>query len=134
MAQLITQGKNHGSHPFFIQIRDERTHQVLPGLTIGDIGPKFGMNTTDNGFIQFHKYRVPRRAMLMKNAKVLPDGTYVPPIHPKLGYSSMIFVRSAVVALMSQFLGLASCISTRYSFVRRQGEIIPGYVYIVEII
>ncbi|KAE9552040.1 hypothetical protein FO519_004731 [Halicephalobus sp. NKZ332] len=126
MAQLITQGKNHGAHPFFIQVRDEKTHKVLPGLTIGDIGPKFGMHATDNGFMQLHKYRVPRRAMLMRNAKVLPDGTYVPPIHPKLGYSSMIFVRSAVVALMSQFLSTACVVGTRYSVIRRQGEITPG--------
>jgi len=126
MAQLITQGKNYGPHPFFVQVRDEKTHKVLPGLTVGDIGPKFGMQTTDNGFLQFNKFRVPRRAMLMRNAKVLPDGTYVPPIHPKLGYSSMVFVRSAVVALMSQFLSTAAVVGTRYSVIRRQGEITPG--------
>ena len=31
--------------------------------------------------------------MLMRNAKVEVDGTYVPPKHAKLSYSSMIFVR-----------------------------------------
>uniref|UniRef100_A0A7E4UV06 Acyl-coenzyme A oxidase n=1 Tax=Panagrellus redivivus TaxID=6233 RepID=A0A7E4UV06_PANRE len=126
MAQLITNGKNYGAHPFFIQIRDEKSHRPLPGITLGDIGPKFGMNANDNGFMQFDHFRVKRRAMLMKNAKVLPDGTYVPPKHPKLGYSAMIFVRSAVVGLMSLHMAQAATIGIRYSVVRRQGEITPG--------
>jgi acyl-CoA oxidase len=126
MAQLITQGKNYGAHPFFIQVRDEKTHQPLPGVILGDIGPKFGMNANDNGFMQFKKFRVPRRTMLMKNAQVLPNGTYKPPMHPKLGYSSMIFVRSAVVGLMSLYLAQAATIGIRYSVIRRQGEITPN--------
>lgn len=42
MAQLKSNGKDYGPHPFIVQIRDLKTHLPLSGITIGDIGPKFG--------------------------------------------------------------------------------------------
>lgn len=41
------------------------------GITIGEIGSKLGMNSTNNGFLAFDKVRIPRMHMLMKNAQVL---------------------------------------------------------------
>lgn len=38
-AQLIIKGKKHGVHPFIVRIRDENWNP-LPGITVGDIGPK----------------------------------------------------------------------------------------------
>ena len=38
---------------------------------MGEIGPKLGMNSNDNGFLGFNQHRIPRENMLMKNAKVL---------------------------------------------------------------
>ena len=40
-------------HAFITPIRDLATHKPLPGVTIGDIGPKFGYNGVDNGFLRF---------------------------------------------------------------------------------
>ena len=40
------------------------------GITVGDIGPKFGYDTMDNGFLRFNRVRIPRQNMLMKNAQV----------------------------------------------------------------
>lgn len=40
------------------------------GITVGDIGPKFGINSNDNGFLALDNVRIPRRQMLMKHAKV----------------------------------------------------------------
>ena len=37
------------------------------------------MNANDNGFLGFDHHRISRENMLMKNAQVLPDGTYVKP-------------------------------------------------------
>ena len=31
MANLITNGKNEGIHAFIVQIRDEKTHEPMPG-------------------------------------------------------------------------------------------------------
>jgi len=33
---------SHGPTPFIVQIRDEKTHQPLKGIAVGDIGPKYG--------------------------------------------------------------------------------------------
>jgi acyl-CoA oxidase len=30
------------------------THEALPGIKVGDIGPKLGYHTTDNGFLMFN--------------------------------------------------------------------------------
>ena len=37
---------------------------------MGEIGPKLGMNSNDNGFLGFNQHRIPLENMLMKNAKV----------------------------------------------------------------
>ena len=53
MARLFTKGQDYGMHAFITPIRDLETHKPLPGVTIGDIGPKFGYNGVDNGFLRF---------------------------------------------------------------------------------
>ena len=58
-AQLIVDGKEYGPHPFIIPLRDEKTHQLLPGIKIGDVGPKNGANTIDNGWIRMDNVKVP---------------------------------------------------------------------------
>ncbi|KAJ8436311.1 hypothetical protein Cgig2_005235 [Carnegiea gigantea] len=52
-AHLILDGQDHGVHG---KLRSLDDHLPLPGITIGDIGMKFGngaYNATDNGFIRF---------------------------------------------------------------------------------
>lgn len=53
MARLFVDGKDHGPHPFLVQIRNVSDHQPLPGIEVGDIGPKFGFMAVDNGFLRF---------------------------------------------------------------------------------
>jgi len=43
------------------------------GITLGDIGPKFGYDSIDNGFLRFNHVRIPRANMLMKYAEVCLD-------------------------------------------------------------
>ncbi|KAF8385054.1 acox-1.6 [Pristionchus pacificus] len=128
MAQLYTNGVNkaRGPHPFFVPLRDPETHMPMKGVTLGDIGPKFGINSNDNGFLIFDHYRIPRRNMFMRFSKVLPDGTYVAPPHAKLGFGTMVFVRSIMIKDQATQLGAAAVIGIRYSAVRRQGEINEG--------
>lgn len=71
LAQIYSQGKSHGVHPFVVQLRDVETHMPLPGIEIGEIGAKMGMHATNNGYLGFKQARIPRKNMLMKNNKVL---------------------------------------------------------------
>lgn len=64
--------------------------------------------------------------MLMKHSKVEPDGTFVAPIHEKLSYTGMMYIRSVMIHGMGQHLAQASTIAVRYSCIRRQGEILEG--------
>lgn len=76
-AQLITpDGTNHGLHGFVVPIRNPDTLETYPGLTVGDMGEKIGVNGIDNGFIMFNQYRVPRENLLNRTADVTEDGTY----------------------------------------------------------
>jgi acyl-CoA oxidase len=93
MAQLVLDGKSHGPHAFIVQIRDLKTHKPLPGITVGDVGPKFGLNTLDNGFILFDKVRIPHENMLAKYSHVVKSsGSYERPPNDKVGYGTMVCI------------------------------------------
>ncbi|XP_049577730.1 peroxisomal acyl-coenzyme A oxidase 1 isoform X2 [Syngnathus scovelli] len=126
LAQLYTQGSCHGLHAFIVPIRDMNTHVPLPGIVVGDIGPKFGFSEVDNGFLKLDHVRIPRENMLMKYAKVDPDGTYFKPPSDKLTYGTMVFIRSMIVGESARALAKSSTIAIRYSVVRHQSEIRPG--------
>ncbi|XP_078585053.1 peroxisomal acyl-coenzyme A oxidase 1-like [Branchiostoma floridae x Branchiostoma japonicum] len=127
MAQLYIYGKSYGIHPFMLQIRSLEDHKPLPGVTVGDIGPKFGYGVMDNGFLSLNNVRVPRENMLMKYSRVEPDGTYVRPPSTKLAYGTMVQVRAGIVMFSGMNLAKAVTIATRYSCVRRQSEMKPGH-------
>uniref|UniRef100_A0AAQ5WYK7 Acyl-coenzyme A oxidase n=1 Tax=Amphiprion ocellaris TaxID=80972 RepID=A0AAQ5WYK7_AMPOC len=126
LAQLYSLGNCHGLHAFIVQIRDISTHKPLPGIVVGDIGPKFGFHEVDNGFLKLENVRIPRENMLMKYSKVEPDGSYVKPPSAKLTYGTMVFIRSMIVGASAVALAKASTIAIRYSAVRHQSEIRAG--------
>ncbi|KAK4434875.1 Peroxisomal acyl-coenzyme A oxidase 1 [Sesamum alatum] len=123
-ARLITDGKDHGVHAFIVQLRGLEDHRPRPGITIGDIGMKFGngaYNTMDNGVLRFDHVRVPRSQMLMRVSQVTREGKYNQSDVPRqLVYGTMVYVRQQIVADASCALSRAVCIATRYSAVRRQ--------------
>uniref|UniRef100_A0A8C7P0L2 Acyl-coenzyme A oxidase n=1 Tax=Oncorhynchus mykiss TaxID=8022 RepID=A0A8C7P0L2_ONCMY len=126
LAQLHTQGKCHGLHAFIVPLRSMNTHIPLPGVVVGDIGPKFGFDEVDNGYLKLENVRIPREHMLMKYAKVEADGTYVKPPSAKLTYGTMVFIRSMIVGEAGHALAKSCTIAIRYSSVRHQSEIRPG--------
>ncbi|XP_042050831.1 peroxisomal acyl-coenzyme A oxidase 1-like [Salvia splendens] len=123
-ARLITDGKDHGVHGFIVQLRSMEDHKPLPGITVGDIGMKFGngaYNTMDNGVLTFDHVRIPRDQMMMRVSQVTREGKYKQSDVPRqLVYGTMVYVRQQIVADASCALSKAVCIATRYSAVRRQ--------------
>ncbi|CAK8539506.1 unnamed protein product [Lathyrus sativus] len=123
-ARLITDGQDQGVHGFIVQLRSLDDHLPLAGITVGDIGMKFGnaaYNSMDNGVLSFDHVRIPRNQMLMRVSQVTREGKYVQSSVPRqLIYGTMVYVRQAIVADASTALSRAVCIATRYSAVRRQ--------------
>ena len=90
MAQLIINGKGYGPHPFIVQIRDMK-HEPLENIHVGDIGPKFGYNTMDNGFLLLNHVNIPHVNMLAKFSSVDPKtNKYVKPASASLVYGTLV--------------------------------------------
>ncbi|KAM7259932.1 hypothetical protein ACFE04_015673 [Oxalis oulophora] len=123
-ARLITDGQDYGVHGFIVQLRSLDDHLPLPGVTVGDIGTKFGnggYNTMDNGVLRFDHVRIPRDQMLMRVSQVTREGKLLKSNVPRqLMYSTMVYVRQTIVSDAANYLSRAVCIATRYSAVRRQ--------------
>ncbi|RAK96012.1 acyl-CoA oxidase [Aspergillus ibericus CBS 121593] len=121
MAQLYINGKNYGPHPFVVQIRDMETHQPLENVYVGDIGPKFGYNTMDNGFLLFNHVKIPHVNMLARFSRIDKEtNQYMRPASPSLIYGTLTWVRSNIVLQSGGVLARGVTIATRYCAVRQQ--------------
>ncbi|GAB6023199.1 acyl-Coenzyme A oxidase [Chamberlinius hualienensis] len=125
-AQLQTQdNKSRGLHVFVIPLRNPKTHQPFPGVVIGDMGPKIGLDGIDNGFVIFSNYRVPQRCLLNKNSDFNAKGKYKASIkdHSKrfsTSLGALTFGRLAIIRICAVNLMKCLTIAVRYSAVRRQ--------------
>ncbi|XP_022658640.1 peroxisomal acyl-coenzyme A oxidase 3-like [Varroa destructor] len=125
-AQLYTPDKMcHGLHGFVVPVRDRRTLAPFPGVTLGDMGPKLGLNGLDNGFAIFNRYRIARESLLNRTGDVTPEGQYVSAVDDPskrfgMTLGSLSMGRVAIVGLSTTNLVQAVVIATRYSAVRRQ--------------
>lgn len=120
-AQLVINGESKGVQSFLVQLRDLETHEPLPGIRIGDIGSKMGLQGVDNGWIQFDHVRVPRFNMLRRYAHVTREGTFVQTHKAQMAYAALIGTRGKLVTLSVGILKRALTIAVRYCAVRRQG-------------
>lgn len=125
-AQLYTpDGQCHGLHSLLVPVRDPKTMYSFPGVTVGDMGGKVGLNGIDNGFMQFNNYRVSKDALLNRNADITPEGEYVLKVKDKskrMGITLGILSLGRVSIILQCYANLqtAITISVRYSCVRKQ--------------
>jgi acyl-CoA oxidase len=59
-----------------VQIRDFDTFKHVKGVKSGDLGPKFGYASKDNGWATFNHVRIPRTNMLMGVAELSKQGEF----------------------------------------------------------
>lgn len=115
-------GADHGVQSFIVPLRDVETHEPLPGVSIGDMGSKMGLQGVDNGWIQFDHVRIPRANMLRRYAQVSRDGVFSQTQHKaQLAYAALLVNRGKIVTLSVGILEKALTIAVRYAAVRRQG-------------
>ena len=104
-----------------VQIRDLQTHQTLPNIHIGDVGPKFGYNTMDTGYLLFNQLKIPHENMLSRFTCIDPQtNTYQRKGSPVSAYATMTYVRSLIVQRAGAALARGVTIATRYCAIRRQ--------------
>ncbi|XP_043273425.1 peroxisomal acyl-coenzyme A oxidase 3-like [Venturia canescens] len=124
-AQLITLNECHGLNAFIVPVRDPKTYLPFPGIIIGDMGDKMGLNGIDNGFIMFDNYRIPKENLLNRTGDITPEGEY------ESSFSDPQRILGAVLETLSagrmgicqeatNTLGAAVVIATRYAAVRTQ--------------
>jgi acyl-CoA oxidase len=119
-AQMIIHGKNHGVHAFIVPIRDMNSFEPLPGIEVGDIGPKFGFHTKDNGFLIMHNIVIPKRNMLRRFVSVSKKGEIKTKGDPKIGYATMMVIRQLLSCGAPKIYATAIIIAVRYSLFRSQ--------------
>ncbi|KAI4461789.1 electron transport oxidoreductase [Holotrichia oblita] len=125
-AQLITpDGVHRGLHIFVVPIRDPNSMLPFPGIVVGDMGEKAGLNGIDNGFIMFDNYRIPRENLLNRSADVDESGNYNSVIknpnkmHGK-SLGGLSIGRITITHIANVYLSKAITIAIRYAGVRKQ--------------
>eukprot|EP00756_Hemistasia_phaeocysticola_P023045 Hpha_TRINITY_DN15868_c2_g3::TRINITY_DN15868_c2_g3_i2::g.192178::m.192178/K00232/E1.3.3.6, ACOX1, ACOX3; acyl-CoA oxidase len=121
-ARLIIEGRDYGMHGFFVQLRDSEG-RCMPGVEIGEVGPKIAGNHANIGYGRFTRVRIPRFNMFARSQHVTKEGKYVaaPKKLSKFKYISMMQIRVSLVASAYTATAKAATISIRYSSVRTQG-------------
>jgi acyl-CoA oxidase len=123
-AQLISQGRHHGVHAWLVPIRND-DGTPCKGVTIGDDGPKAGLNGVDNGRLTFDHVQVPRDMLLDRYGQVAEDGTYTSSIENETRrfftmLGTLVRGRVSVGGSAGSATKLALDIAARYGDVRRQ--------------
>ena len=93
---------------------------------MGDIGPKFGYNSKNNGYLSFNRMRIPRTNIMGRYVNVDREGQFTVKGDLRVLYSVMMWTRCAIVDGCSSYLLYGLLIATRYSVVRRQFKALEG--------
>ena len=124
-AQLYIKGKCYGVHAYIVPLRDYDTRDLLPGVLIGDCGPKNGLNGVDNGFIMFDRVKIPKDHQLNLISGVDDNGHFVttePNDNKRFGLQlGALSGGRTIISLNSVALAInAITIAVRYTLQRKQ--------------
>lgn len=124
-AQLYLDGKCKGVHAFAVPVRDRKTHEIYPGLLIGDCGAKIGLDSIDNGFMMFNQYQIPYDALLDRLSSITSEGKFKSNIkNSEKRFSAMLsgLIRGRLSCLINSEHNArnALTIAIRYAAVRKQ--------------
>ena len=104
-----------------VEIRDVETWKIKAGIKCGDLGPKIGYNSKDNGWCQFDNVRIPRTNMLMGLCEISKEGEMSIKGDPRVLYSVMMGIRCMIISAMGPYYTIQSARNAaRYCSVRRQ--------------
>ena len=106
----------------------------MKGVRTGDLGPKMGYHSKDNGWCSFDHVRIPRSQLLSKFIEVDREGCFSVKGDTRELYSVMMLIRTFIMLQTKSFLSRALTIGIRYSVVRRQFRNISGQKDEVQII
>lgn len=124
-CRLISKGKDYGVQTFFAQIRDPQTMKTLEGIEAGELGPKYGYEPKDNGFLFFKNYRIPRRHLLSRYVTLSKEGDFSTQGEPRVAYAIMMFIRQWLLVVSYDALAKSCTIAIRYNIVRTQFKTLP---------
>lgn len=94
--------------------------QPLPGVEVGDIGPKIGFHSKDNGYLILNNVAISRKDMLRRYTSVSKTGQIKIKGDPKISYATMMEIRKHISYTFPKIYASAITIATRYSLFRRQ--------------
>ena len=123
-AQLIVAGNKCGVHVLIVRIRDDN-HDAMPGIVIGDCGPKAGLAGIDNGFMIFSNHRVKLECLLDRLSGVTEEGKFKTSIKSKekrfgIMLSGLTGGRFGILGNTELNMRNALTIAIRFSSIRRQ--------------
>lgn len=125
-AQLYaSDGSYQGLNAFLVPIRDPNTLITYPGVIVGDLGEKIGLNGVDNGFVMFNNYRIPKENLLSRTGDIDACGNLksrVKDNRKRLGASlgALSSGRVTICSIAYVALSKAITIAGRYSACRKQ--------------
>ena len=123
-AKMIVGDKDRGVHVFHVELRDLRGN-LKPGVVIGDIGHKLGMNGVDNGWMMFKRVKLPYDALLDKYSQIDSNGVFKSVVSKKTERFALQLAALSggrlLVSYTSSLGGIAlSTIGLRYLSTRKQ--------------
>jgi len=117
-AQMILPGnKKAGVVPFFVQLRDVNTGDLLPGVHAYDIGPKMSYAALDNGYAYFDHVTIPHSAFLARAATLSLEGEYTrnPKFDSRNHYATMLLTRIGMGMSYGMCMASGVTIASRYT-------------------